>query len=160
MRARLFTIKDSDSKRPIMTAVWDTVSEAIHSGGLDVTVAMMSKTRAQEARYHAMMSDISKQIEFDGKRFSAKVWKVKLKDQFEHELIAMGTPLSKPGSVTMSLDGARVVQIPPESKEFRKNEASDFIEYLFSFGAENGIEWTDPETQAMYRDYFERAYNE
>ena len=156
MRARLFTIKDADSKRSIMAAVWDFVGEAIQSGSLDVTVARASKTRLQEARYHAMMSDISKQIELDGRKYSSKVWKVKLKDQFEHELIVLGTPLSKPGSETMSIDGCRVVQIPPESKEFRKGEASDFIEYLFAFGAESNISWTDPETQSMYREYWQR----
>jgi len=160
MRSRLFTIKSNESKRSIMTALWDFVSESIHSGGIDITVAKESKTRAQEQRYHAMMGDISRQIELDGKKFSSKVWKVKLKDQFEHELIVLGTPLSKPGSVTMSVDGLRVVQIPPESKEFRKNEASDFIEYLFSFGAENNIEWSDPETQSLYKEYWERTYEQ
>jgi hypothetical protein len=157
MRSRLFTIKDNASKRSIMTAVYDFVGQALQSGALDITVARASKTRAQESRYHAMMSDISKQIELDGKKYSAKVWKVKLKDQFEHELIALGTPLSKPGSVTMSIDGCRVVQIPPESKEFRKGEASDYIEYLFSFGAGFNVSWSDPETQAMYRDYWEKT---
>ncbi len=156
MRSRLFVIKDNTAKRSVMTAAWDFVSEAIHGGGLDVTVARMSKTRAQEARYHAMMGDIARQVEVDGKKFIPKVWKVKLKDQFEHELIAQGTPLSKPGSVTMSIDGLRVVQIPPESKEFRKGEASDFIEYLFSFGAQFNICWSDPETQSMYQDYWQR----
>jgi hypothetical protein len=155
--ARLFVIKDNDSKRIVMTTLWDFVSEKIHGGGLDITVARQSKTRLQERRYHSMMQDISKQVEFEGKRFSAKVWKVMLKDQFGHELLLAGTPLSKPGSVTMSIDGARVVQIPPESREFRMKEASDFIEYLFSFGAEFGIQWTDQETQAQYRDYWERG---
>ncbi len=159
MRSRLFCIKDNTAQRSVMADCWAFVSDAIQSGSLDVTVARASKTRLQEARYHAMIGDIAKQVELDGKKYIAKVWKVKLKDQFEHELIALGTPLSKPGSVTMSIDGLRVVQIPPESKEFRKGEASDFIEYLFSFGAEPGIEWSDPETQSMYRDYWERENN-
>jgi hypothetical protein len=159
MRARLFTIKDNTAQRSVMADCWDFVSQAIQSGSLDVTVAQASKTRQQEKMYHCMMGDISKQVELDGKKYIPKVWKVKLKDQFEHELIALGTPLSKPGSVTMSIDGLRVVQIPPESKEFRKGEASDFIEYLFSFGAEMNICWTDPETQSMYKDYWEREAN-
>lgn len=156
MRARLFTIKDNDSKRSVMTACWDFVSEAIPSGSLDVTVARASKTRSQEARYHAMMSDISKQVDFDGKKYSAKVWKAKLLDQFQHELALAGTPLSKPGETTISMDGQRVVQIRPESSGFRVKEASDFIEFLFATGAEHSVEWSDPETQGMYKDYFIR----
>lgn len=157
MRARLFVIKDNASKRSIMAAVWDFVGEAIHSGGLDVTVARASKTRLQEARYHAMMSDISKQVDFDGKKYNSKVWKAKLLDQFQQEMAIAGTPLSKPGETTISIDGQRIIQIRPESSAFRVKEASDFIEFLFSMGAELNVEWSDPETQSMYKAYWERT---
>jgi hypothetical protein len=156
MRSRLFVIKDNADKRSIMTAVYDFVGQALQSGALDITVSSASKTRAQESRYHAMIGDISKQVDFDSTQFSAKVWKAKLLDQFQHELALAGTPLSKPGETTISMDGQRVVQIRPESSGFRVKEASDFIEYLYSVGAEHNISWSDPETQAMYRDYFER----
>jgi hypothetical protein len=138
----------------MMTAVWDAVSESIHSGGLDITVARMSKTRAQEARYHAMISDISKQIDFDGKKYDTTVWKAQLIDQFQHEKQLMGEQLAKPGSTVMSLDKQRIVQIRPSSTDFRKKEASDFIEFLFSVGAEHNVHWSDPETESMYKDYF------
>lgn len=156
MRAKLFTIPDHSELRPQMTAAWDVAVEAIQSGGLDVTVARASKTRAQEARYHAMIGDISKQVEFEGLRYDTTIWKAQLIDQFQQEKLLMGEQLSKPGRTVMSLDRQRIVQIRPSSTDFRKKEASDFIEYLFSFGAESNIEWTDPETQAMYRDYWEK----
>jgi hypothetical protein len=159
MRARLFTIKDNASKRSIMTACWDFVSEAIQSGALDVTVARASKTRLQEARYHAMINDISKQVDFDGVRYDTTTWKAQLIDQFQQEKLLLGEPLAKPGRTVMSLDKQRIVQIRPSSTDFRKKEASDFIEYLFSFGAESNICWTDPETQSMYKDYWERETN-
>jgi hypothetical protein len=54
----------------------------------------------------------------------------------------------------MSLDKQRIVQIRPSSTDFRKNEASDFIEFLFSVGAEHNVHWSDPETESMYKDYF------
>lgn len=160
MRTRLFVIKDNADKRSIMTACWDFVSEAIQSGALDITVARASKTRAQESRYHAMIGDIAKQwSDPDGKRYSTTVWKAQLIDQFQQEKLLMGEPLAKPGRTVMSLDKQRIVQIRPSSTDFRKKEASEFIEYLFSFGAEINVQWSDPETQAMYRDYFEGVYN-
>jgi hypothetical protein len=144
-----------------MTAVWDFVSEAIHSGSLDITVAQKSKTRAQEKMFHAMIGDIFKQVEFrddTGRLLDIdRTWiKAVLIDDFSQEMLISGTPLAKPGRSTMSLDKMRIVQIRPSSSDFRVKEASAFIEYLFAFGAQENVSWTDPETQAMYRDYFER----
>jgi hypothetical protein len=157
MRSRLFTIKDSASLRPLMLAVWDAAKEAVQSGALDVTVASASKTRAQEKKFNAMIGDIAKQwSDPDGNQYTTTVWKAQLIDQFQQEKLIMGETLAKPGRTVMSLDKQRIVQIRPSSTDFRKNEANDFIEYLYSFGAEMNICWSDPETQAMYKDYFER----
>lgn len=154
--ARLFTIKDSTTLRAVMLAVWDFVREAAQGGALDITVARASKTRLQESRYHAMIGDISKQVDFDGTKYDPTTWKAQLIDQFQQEKLLLGEPLATPGRTVMSLDKQRIVQIRPSSTDFRKKEASDFIEYLFSFGAEMGICWTDPETQSMYKEYFAR----
>jgi hypothetical protein len=140
-----------------MADCWDFVGEAIQSGALDVTVARASKTRAQEKMYHRMMGDISKQADFDGVKYDTTTWKAQLIDQFQQEKLLMGEQLAKPGRTVMSLDKQRIVQIRPSSTDFLKKEASDFIEYLFSFGAEMNIAWSDPETQSMYRDYWERT---
>ncbi len=156
MRAKLYVIKDNTTLRSVMADVWRCVSDSIHSGSIDVTVAKASKTRAQEKMYHRMMGDISKQIDFDGVRYDTTTWKAQLIDQFQQERLLMGEPLSKPGRTVMSIDKQRIVQIRPSSTDFKKKEASDFIEYLFSFGAESNISWTDPETQSMYREYWQR----
>jgi hypothetical protein len=144
-----------------MTACYDFVSEAIQSGALDITVARASKTRAQESRYHAMIGDIFKQVEFrddTGRLLDIdRTWiKAVLIDDFSQEMLISGTPLAKPGRSTMSLDKMRIVQIRPSSSDFRVKEASAFIEYLFAFGAQENVSWSDPETQAMYKDYWER----
>ena len=160
MRARLFTIKDPSTQRPVMTDCWQFVSEAIQSGALDVTVARASKTRAQEQRFNAMIGDIFKQVVFKDEHGSPikadREWlKAVLIDDFAQEMLLAGTPISKPGRITMSLDKQRMIQIRPSSAQFLVKEASAFIEYLFSFGAQESVEWSDPETQSMYRDYWE-----
>ena len=161
MRARLFTIKDTDCKHSIMTTCWDFVSEAIQSGALDITVARATKTRAQEKKFNAMIGDIFKQVEFKddtGRVIKAdREWvDAVLVEDFGQEMLMAGTPLSSPGRTTMSLDGMRIMQIRPSRTKFKVKEAAAFIEYLFAFGAQENVEWHDPETQAMYKDYFER----
>lgn len=164
MRSRLFTIKDESQKRPMMSAVWDHVCEAIATGSLDVTIAAASKKRAQEKKFNAMIGDIFKQVEFKddmGRVIKAdREWiDAVLVEDFGNEMKMAGTPLRKPGRSTMSLDGMRIMQIRPSRTKFSSKEASAFIEYLMAFGAQENVTWSDPETQALYRDYFERMVN-
>lgn len=143
-----------------MASVWEAVCKGISAGPVVVTLGRESKSREQERKYHAMINDISKQVDFDGRRFNSDVWKAQLVDQFEEDLRGMGKTLSHPGRCVTSLDGRRVVQIRPTTTKFKKQEAADLIEYLFSFGAENQIEWSDPETQSLYKEYWERTYEQ
>ncbi len=102
------------------------------------------KRRAQEERYHAMIGDIARQHQFMGRHWDADDMKRLLVDAFAQAMRGAGTPLHHDGRVVPSLDGQRVVQLGIQTSEFYVAEASEFIEYLFAFGAEHGIEWTDP----------------
>jgi hypothetical protein len=167
MKARLFTIKDNADKRSIMTACWDLVSKALLSGALDITVASASKTRAQEAKYHCMFTDIARQVyhknPYDPNmrhKYGPAETKTGLVHMFEKEMAEAGTPLSKPGRTMLSFDGKDIIQIRPSTTGFLVKEAAEFIEFLFAYGATENVSWSDPETQAMYKDYFERTYDE
>lgn len=157
MKKLSFTV-DTDNLKPVMLEIWEKVKKGIQSTPVIVELSRPVKSREQEKRYHAMIGDIAKQVDFDGKKFSVDVWKTLLVDQFEEELRQMGIDLSKPGKCEISLDGRRIVQIRPSTTGFLVKEASDFIEYLFSFGAENHIEWSDPETQSLYKEYWQKTY--
>ena len=54
-----------------------------------------------------------------------------------------GTPVHHDGRVVPSIDGRRVVQLGIQSRDFYVGEASAFIEYLFAFGVEHDIKWSD-----------------
>mgnify|MGYP000879255670 CR=1 FL=1 len=106
------------------------------------------KKRIQEERYHAMIGDIALQCEFMGKRWDKEDWKRLLIDAFAKAMRDAGTPLHHDGRVVPSLDGERVVQLGIQSRDFWVKEASEFIEYLFAYGAEAGVVWSDPMEQA------------
>jgi hypothetical protein len=42
-----------------------------------------------------------------------------------------------------SLDGKRIVQLGLQSRRFGKSLASEFIEHLYAFGAENRVVWSE-----------------
>jgi|GEM_PF-965328 len=111
--------------------------------GYMCTIEEPKKSRLQEEKYHAMIGDIAKQYEFMGKLWHRDDMKRLMVDAFAKVMRDAGTPLHHDGRVAPSMDGERVVQLGIQTKDFYVKEASDFIEYLFSFGADNEIVWTE-----------------
>jgi hypothetical protein len=106
-----------------------------------------NKSRDQEMKYHAMIGDISRHYEHCGKKWDAEDMKRLLVDQFKRDTIndpvtaqfwkAMGHLEMVP-----ALDGSGVVMLGVQTRRFPVELASIFIEWLFAFGAELGIEWS------------------
>ena len=111
-----------------------------------VQISEPTKKREQEEKYHAMIGDIAKQCEFMGGKLDADDWKRLLVDMFAKVMRDLGTPLHHDGRVIPSLDYERVVQLGIQTRYFWVREAADFIEYLFSFGAEKGVRFTAAES--------------
>lgn len=109
-----------------------------------VTVQEPTKKRIQEEKYHAMIGDIAKQVDFMGAKHDADDWKRLLVDAFALVMRNAGTPIHHDGRVLPSLDFARVVQLGIQTKDFYVKEAAEFIEYLYSYGAEHNVAWSEP----------------
>ena len=121
-----------------MQTIWPKVKEAIKSGKqLSIEIKAISKSREQEEKYHAMIGDISKQAQHLGSKWDAESWKRFLLWQYAKE---SGT---SQGQIVPSLDGTGIVQLGLQSRHFSKEEASEFVEWLFSWGANNGITFTE-----------------
>ena len=114
--------------------------------GYMVQISEPTKKREQEEKYHAMIGDIAKQCEFMGGKLDADDWKRLLVDMFAKVMRDLGTPLHHDGRVIPSLDYERVVQLGIQTRDFWVREAADFIEYLYAFGAENGVRFTAAES--------------
>ena len=112
--------------------------------GLMVVFSEPAKKRIQEEKYHAMIGDIAKVCTFMHGKQHADDWKRLLVDSFAKVMREAGTPLHHDGRVIPSLDFERVVQLGIQTKDFYVKEAAEFIEYLYSYGAENGVVWSEP----------------
>ena len=112
--------------------------------GYMVVISEPVKKRIQEEKYHAMIGDIAKQSLFMGQKCDVDDWKRLLVDAFAKVMRDAKTPLHHDGRVVPSLDFERVVQLGIQTKDFYVKEAAEFIEYLYSYGAEKGIVWTEP----------------
>lgn len=137
-----------------MRSAIDLVNRGLKAGPVVVTLGRPKRSGAQNRHFHALIGEIAQQVEVGGRKYSAKVWKAQLVDQFDHDMAAAGTPLRKPGRTVPSLDGRRAVTVRPSTTELRKAEAAQFIEFLYQQGVEMGVQFTPPVIE-IYEQYRE-----
>jgi len=128
----------------------DNCCLALTKGPVIITLGRESKSRAQEAKYHALIKDITAM----SPEYSFDAWKCLLVKWFDEEMKEAGTPLSKPGERILDARNQEFVYLRPSTVDFRVGEASNFIEYLLCYGAENAVPWSNKSTD-IYNQYKE-----
>lgn len=104
--------------------------------GYAVTISEPSRSLEQNARLWALLADISRQVDWYGKRLTSEDWK----HVFSSSLRKL--------DVVPNLDGSGFVALGMSTSKLSKREFSDLIELASAFGAEHDVEWSEPESQA------------
>ena len=136
------TFKLPDERRKAIVAVTQAQDDCT------VQILPPSKTRDQEERYHAMLTDISRQCRHLNESQDMETWKRLCVDQFRRDTLT-DPDISeywkgKGLRIIPALDGSCVVVLGEQTRRFPRKVASAFTEWLFSFGADRGVRWTDP----------------
>lgn len=100
--------------------------------GWYVEVKAPTRTLEQNAKLWAMLGDVSKQVEWYGRKLTPEEWK----DVFSAAL--------KKQEVVPGLDGGFVV-LGQRTSKMTKGEMAALIELMYAFGAEHDVEWSEPE---------------
>lgn len=118
----------------------------------DLPEAEELKTRDQEERYHAMLGDVARQCKHLNENFEADDWKRLCVHQFRKD--TLDDPTANPRLIAYwkrsgfrlvpSLDGSGLVALGEQTRKFPKYVAAAFIEWLFAYGANSEVEWSDP----------------
>ena len=123
-----------DNATAVMGSLWPKVKEALAVGKqLTLEIKNASKTCPQNSKYHAMIDEIAQQASHLGAKWDAEDWKRMLVWQF-----CKDSNLNE-GKIVPSLDGTGIVQLGFQTRKFTKEQASEFVEFLHAWGAENGI---------------------
>jgi hypothetical protein len=118
----------------VMGSVWPKVKDALASGKqLTLEIKAANKSREQEKLYHAMIEEIANQAQHLGAKWDAEDWKRLLLNEFAKQI---NLPQ---GRIVPSLDGSGIVQLGLQSRKLTKEQASEFVEFLYAWGAENGV---------------------
>lgn len=96
------------------------------------------RTGEQNALLWAMLTDVSRQVDWYGQRLSKEEWK------------SVFTAALKRQKVVPGLDGGFVV-LGTSTSKMTKAEFSDLVELMRAFGAEHGVRWIG-EGYGAYQD--------
>ena len=129
-----YGLDSQEQATALMQNLWPKVKAALSSGKkLQMEIKDASKSREQEEKYHAIIGDIAKQAQHMGAKWDAETWKRLLVDKYCRE-----TGLSS--QIMANLDNDGLVQLGFQTRKFTKEQASEFVEFLLAWCAENGIE--------------------
>lgn len=122
-RQRFFLVSDR---------VRDRACEAIRSVPQEWVCEVRPKTRtlAQNARMWAMLTDVSRQVDWYGRKLSPEEWK----DVFTASL--------KRQDVVPGIDGGFVV-LGARTSRMTVREMGDLMELMSAFGSERGVKFTE-----------------
>lgn len=98
----------------------------------DAVVTIKEGTRSldQNAKMHAMLSDISR-AKPQGRKHTPEVWKALMMKACGHQV-----------QFVLGIDG-EPFPVGFRSSRLTKSQMSDLIEFIYQFGAEHGVRWSD-----------------
>lgn len=96
-----------------------------------------TRSSDQNAKLWPMLSDVSVQVEWHGVRLSPEDWKLIFMDALNQEM-----------RLVPNVAGTGFINLGRSSSKLSKQEFSDLIELIYAFGAERGVEWSEPERLA------------
>lgn len=108
--------------------------QCIDAAPADYVVEIKKKTRTieQNSRLWAMLGDISKQVDWYGKKLSSESWKHVFSSALKKQEVVPG------------LNGDFVV-LGQSTSRMTVAEMRDMQELMGAFGAEHDVQWSEPE---------------
>jgi len=96
------------------------------------------RTLPQNDRMWAMLTDLSGQLAWHGQRLAPDDWKLVMLDALRREA-------HEKLRIVPNTDGTGFVNLSTSSSDLSKEEMTALIEIIFAFGAQHGVEWSEPQ---------------
>jgi hypothetical protein len=123
-------------------ALWAAIKPSLMDGKrLIVEVKPETRSNAENNLLHALIDEISRKVDWAGKKRDPEIWK--------RLLVASWCRVhGEAVEILPALDGHGVDIVPARTSKLTRKECADLIEYVYAWGAEQGIEWTEHERMA------------
>lgn len=105
--------------------------------GTRVELKEAKRTDDQNAKFWAMLTEVSQQLLWHGQKLNTEDWKLVFLDALKREL-----------RIVPNITGNGFVNLGRSSSDLTKAEFSDLIEIINAFGAEHGVVFSHEEEKA------------
>ena len=143
-------IVEGQSLRSVMLQVWNLVSTGVIAGPVEIVARRPGKRRSlsQNAKLWPMLTDVARQVQWpvDGvmQELAPEDWK---------DILTAG--VRREQRVAQGIEGG-FVMLGSRTSKMRKKEFAELIEFIYWFGSERGVKWSEPAIKA-YEQYREVA---
>lgn len=112
----------------------DQVCHWVQRAPVNTRVELKETKRSvpQNARFWASLTDIARQVEWHGVKLSADDWKLVFMDALKQEM-----------RLVPNINGTGFINLGRSSSDLSKEEMSDLLELIYSFGANYGVKFHD-----------------
>ncbi len=131
----------SDNVRSNAKALIDALPLPVIKDGKETTkpyvvdIKPMTRTLEQNSKLHAMLTDISQQIQFKGRWLNVEQWKAIM-------VSAHAVATGKGVDMEIGLEG-EVINLRESTAQMGVKRLASLIEYLTVWGVENGVHFND-----------------
>jgi hypothetical protein len=138
------TITRLEDIQPALQWAFSGISKGLEYGPVVLTLGREGRTLSQNAKLWPLLEDISKHVEWYGKRYTREEWKDIITGSF-HKC-----------EFVPNIEGSGFVVVGLSTSSMDKATFSALIEFIFSFGADKQVPWSDP-ALAAYEQYGTKA---
>lgn len=129
------TITSPEQVREALLKAQQLIHRGLDSGPVVLSLGRQRRTVSQNRKLWPMLADISKQVKWYGVTLKPEEWKHVFSAAL-HKIRAV------PG-----IDGG-VVMLGKSTSEMSKAQLTELIEYIYAFGAERRVRWSEPALKA------------
>ena len=125
------------NKRDVMLLAWETAGKLLEAHeSVMVEVRERKRSDEQNAKLHAMLSDIARQKEFGGQKRTIEQWKM---------IFISGHRIATGGTAEMAvgLEG-EVINLRESTAQMGVQRLASLISYIDAWAAENGVVFKTP----------------
>jgi hypothetical protein len=137
------TIPDLQAAGEGLKWVSENLFKGLRGGPVEITLGREKRSGDQNDKCHPMIRDIARGMNHQLLGTNEKQWRYFLLANFQGQ------------SMIPSLDGTQIIVVPKGgTSDMLKPVMSEFIEYLYSVGADYNIVWSEPSLKAFeeYRE--------
>lgn len=127
----------------VLSSLWASCIKPTLMSGARLVVEVKPETRSndQNALLHALLSDVSRQCEWAGRKWDVEEWKRLM-------TAAWCRTRNEGAQMVPALDGQGFDVLYQRTSKLSRGECADLCEYILAWGVDQGVCWSEPERLA------------